>query len=74
MRLFLYRGVVDPQVISDLQGREMGLRDYGDLIKVHVVPYKKLWRTTADSKVLVAIALYEMAIKDGLLPHKAADS
>lgn len=73
MRLFLYRGVVDRQVISDLQGRQMGLRDHGELIKVHVVPYKKLWRTTADAKVLVAVALYEMAIKDGLLTPRAAD-
>lgn len=74
MRIYLYRGVVDQRVISEMQGRQMGLRDHGELINVHVVPYKKLWRTTADAKVLAAVALYEMALKDGLLPPKAADS
>lgn len=54
--------------IRQLQGKETGLRDHGELIKVHVVPYEKLWRTTADAKTLTAIALYEMAKRDGLLP------
>ncbi|KAG8374816.1 hypothetical protein BUALT_Bualt10G0034900 [Buddleja alternifolia] len=66
--LFLYRGSVDKEIITQLQGKETGLRDHGELIKVHVVPYKNLWRTTADAKVLMAIALYEMAKRDGLLP------
>ncbi|CAA6656242.1 unnamed protein product [Spirodela intermedia] len=66
--LFLYKGQVDQGVIDALRGKEMGLRDHGELIKVHVVPYRKLWRMTADSKVLSAVALYEMAIRDGLLP------
>ncbi len=51
-----------------LQGKETGLRDHGELIKVRVVPFKNLWRITADSKVLMAIALYEMAKREGLLP------
>lgn len=54
--------------IRQLQGKETGLRDHGELIKVHVVPYEKLWRATADAKTLTAIALYEMAKRDGLLP------
>ncbi|KAH0742409.1 hypothetical protein KY290_035452 [Solanum tuberosum] len=54
--------------IQQLQGKETGLRDHGELIKVHVVPYDKLWRATADAKALTAIALYEMAKRDGLLP------
>ncbi|KAM3687152.1 hypothetical protein ACB098_10G056700 [Castanea mollissima] len=65
--LFLYRGHVDKEIITQLQGKETGLRDHGELIKVHVVPYKNLWRMTADSKVLTAIALYEMAMREGLL-------
>lgn len=68
MSLFLYRCRVDQGVIDALRGKEMGLRDHGELIKVHVVPYRKLWRSTADSKVLSAVALYEMAARDGLLP------
>ncbi|KAK4486425.1 hypothetical protein RD792_009100 [Penstemon davidsonii] len=66
--LFLYRGSVDKEIITQLQGKETGLRDHGEFIKVHVVPYKNLWRITADAKVLMAVALYEMAKRDGLLP------
>ncbi|KAJ4952157.1 hypothetical protein NE237_028989 [Protea cynaroides] len=66
--LFLYKGCVNPEVITALQGKETGLRDHGELIKVHVVPYKKLWRITADAKALMAIALFEMAKREGLLP------
>lgn len=51
-----------------LRGRETGLRSHGELITLHIVPYKKLWRVTADSKALAAITLYEMAKKEGILP------
>ncbi|KAL3498739.1 hypothetical protein ACH5RR_041471 [Cinchona calisaya] len=68
INLFLYRGNVSKEVITQLQGKKMGLREHGELIKVHVVPYQKLWRATADAKALMAIALYEMAKKEGLLP------
>ncbi|KAL3647244.1 Nudix hydrolase 14, chloroplastic [Castilleja foliolosa] len=68
--LFLYRGSVDKEIIKQLQGKETGLRDHGELIRVHVVPYKNLWRMTPDAKALMAIALYEMAMRDGLLPPR----
>ncbi|XP_057977144.1 nudix hydrolase 14, chloroplastic [Malania oleifera] len=68
LSLFLYRGHVSKDVIAQLKGKETGLREHGELIKVHVVPYRKLWRTTADAKALTAIALYEMAKREGLLP------
>jgi len=58
---------VDKEIIMQLQGKETGLRDHGELIKVRVVPYKNLWRMTADAKVLMAISLYEMAKREGLL-------
>ncbi|XP_020114585.1 nudix hydrolase 14, chloroplastic-like isoform X1 [Ananas comosus] len=67
--LFLYKGQVNMETINALQGKETGLRDHGELIEVHVVPYDKLWRITADAKVLCAIALYEMTKRDGLLPQ-----
>ncbi|KAI4327043.1 hypothetical protein L6164_019546 [Bauhinia variegata] len=70
--IFLYRGCVAKEIITQLKGKETGLREHGELIKVRVVPYKKLWRSTADSKVLVAIALFEMATKEGLL-HRLAN-
>ncbi|XP_042051201.1 nudix hydrolase 14, chloroplastic-like isoform X3 [Salvia splendens] len=68
--LFLYRGSVDKEIIRQLQGKETGLRDHGELIQVRVVPYRDLWRKTADAKVLTAIALYEMAKRDGLIRHR----
>lgn len=56
------------QVINKLQGSETGLRSHGELIKVHLVPYKDLWKCSPDAKVLAAVALYEGAKRDGLLP------
>ncbi|KAJ0555579.1 putative ADP-sugar diphosphatase [Helianthus annuus] len=70
LSLLLYRGSVGADVIKQLQGKETGLREHGELIKVHVVPYDTLWRMTPDAKVLMSIAIYEMAKKEGLLPHK----
>ncbi|KAH7549520.1 hypothetical protein JRO89_XS13G0044000 [Xanthoceras sorbifolium] len=68
--LFLYKGSVDEEIIRQLQGKETGLREHGELIKVRVVPYRELWRMTADVKVLTAIGLYEMANREGVLPMK----
>lgn len=61
---------MDKEVIVQLQGKETGLREHGELIVVQVVAYENLWRITADGKTLVAIALYEMAKKRGLLPPR----
>ncbi|KAG8069471.1 hypothetical protein GUJ93_ZPchr0006g43073 [Zizania palustris] len=72
--LFLYKGHADEDTIRALQGKETGLRDHGELIKLRVVPYRQLWRSTADAKVLSAIALYEMAKKEGLLPSSPSSS
>uniref|UniRef100_A0A5B7BEW4 Nudix hydrolase domain-containing protein n=1 Tax=Davidia involucrata TaxID=16924 RepID=A0A5B7BEW4_DAVIN len=70
--LFLYRGHVGKEIITQLQGKQTGLHERGELIKVHVVPYERLWRMTADAKALMAIALYEMAKREGLLPPPRA--
>ncbi|MFQ6662462.1 hypothetical protein Gotur_030302 [Gossypium turneri] len=67
--LFLYRGRVDKNIITQLEGKETGCVKHGELIKVRVVPYEKLWHTTPDAKALMAIAIYEMAKKEGLLPQ-----
>ncbi|TKW19422.1 hypothetical protein SEVIR_4G019000v4 [Setaria viridis] len=72
--LFLYRGRVDEETIRSLQGKETGLRDHGELIKLRVVPYGQLWRSTADAKALCAVALYEMAKREGLLPPSSPPS
>ncbi|XP_076895998.1 nudix hydrolase 14, chloroplastic-like [Bidens hawaiensis] len=70
LSLLLYRGSANADVVKELQGKETGLREHGELIKVHVVPYDGLWRLTPDAKVLMSVAIYEMAKKEGLLPHK----
>lgn len=59
---------MDKEIITQLQGKETGLREHGELIKVCVVPYRELWRMTADAKALMAIAIYEMSKREGLLP------
>ncbi|KAJ9147815.1 hypothetical protein P3X46_029933 [Hevea brasiliensis] len=69
--IFLYRGCVNKDVITQLKGKETGLHDRGELIKVRVVPYATLWHMTGYAKVLMAFAIYEMAKKEGLLPSKA---
>eukprot|EP00850_Spirogloea_muscicola_P001515 SM000005S17312 [mRNA] locus=s5:1356241:1366812:- [translate_table: standard] len=66
--LFLYRTKVDKEIVEQLRGRKTGLRDHGELIQVRLVPYPQLWRSSADSKVLAACAIYEMASREGLLP------
>lgn len=66
--LFLWRGRVEKEVVDGLRGRQTGLRDHGELISVHCVPYETLWRASADSKVLAAVALYEGARREGRLP------
>ncbi|XP_071700343.1 nudix hydrolase 14, chloroplastic-like [Rutidosis leptorrhynchoides] len=73
LSLLLYRGSVSADVIKQLQGKETGLREHGELIKVRVVPYETLWRMTPDAKVLMSVAIYEMAKKQGLLPLKYTD-
>ncbi|XP_021754037.1 nudix hydrolase 14, chloroplastic-like [Chenopodium quinoa] len=69
LNVFLCRRQVGKEIIQQLQGKKTGLQDHGEIIKVHVVPYAQLWRLTADAKVLMAIALYEMAKRDGLLSN-----
>lgn len=66
--LYLYRSHVKQEVINSLQGQKTGLKEHGEFIKVHVVPYRTLWRSTTDAKALAAITLYEMAKREGLLP------
>ncbi|KAE8698141.1 Nudix hydrolase 14 [Hibiscus syriacus] len=67
--LFLYKGHVDKNIITQLEGKQTGCSEHGEMIKVRVVLYEKLWRTTPDAKALMAIAIYEMAKKEGLLPQ-----
>ncbi|KAL8171003.1 hypothetical protein V2J09_022807 [Rumex salicifolius] len=71
MSIFLCKKHISKEVIEQLQGKETGLHEHGEFIRVRVVPYTKLWRCTPDAKVLMALALYEMAKKEGLLLQQA---
>ncbi|KAG2328804.1 hypothetical protein Bca52824_011532 [Brassica carinata] len=68
MSVFLYRLQVEQETIRQLQDKETGLREHGEFIKVRLVPYRELWRKTADAKVLVSIGFYEMPLREGLVP------
>ncbi|KAG2326474.1 hypothetical protein Bca52824_009202 [Brassica carinata] len=59
---------VEQETIRQLQDKETGLREHGEFIKVRLVPYRELWRKTADAKVLVSIGFYEMPLREGLVP------
>eukprot|EP00897_Mesotaenium_endlicherianum_P009047 jgi/Mesen1/8170/ME000438S07270 len=72
--LFLHRCSVPRETIQRLQGQETGLRDHGELIQLHVVPYPDLWRSSPDSKVLAALALYEAGMRQGLVPPPPNES
>ncbi|KAF5940181.1 hypothetical protein HYC85_021348 [Camellia sinensis] len=48
--LFLYRRRVGKEIITQLQGKETGLREQGELIKVHIVAYEKLWQCNSRCK------------------------
>uniref|UniRef100_A0A1J3FZF1 Nudix hydrolase 14, chloroplastic n=1 Tax=Noccaea caerulescens TaxID=107243 RepID=A0A1J3FZF1_NOCCA len=69
MSVFLYTRQVEVETIRELQGKETGLHEHGEFIKVRIIPYRELWRKTADAKVLMSIGLYEMAQRDGLVPR-----
>lgn len=72
--IFLFRKSVPRAVIEEIRGKEAGMRAHGEIIRVHAIPYKSLWRASADAKVLAAVALYENAVRDGLLPSMPAVS
>lgn len=49
--LYLHRYVTQEELIT-MQGRLTGLRDEGELITLHVVPYEETWKISGDMKVM----------------------
>nr|KAJ3421366.1 hypothetical protein HK105_003757 [Polyrhizophydium stewartii] len=58
IRLFLCEKRLPLAQIRELEGREAGLRDEGERIRVKLVRLRDLWRSTRDMKALAALALY----------------
>jgi len=65
--IFLYRKVVEPKFITDLQGKETGNADEFEQITVRVIPFEQLWQVSADSKALSALCLHDRLLKSGML-------
>jgi ADP-sugar diphosphatase len=53
--------------LKALQGKATGLREEGELIKLQVVPFQDLWRTTSDAKSLSALLLYQNLLAAGAI-------
>jgi ADP-sugar diphosphatase len=49
--LYLHRFVTQEELAA-MQGRLTGLRDEGELITLHVIPYEEAWKISGDMKVM----------------------
>ena len=59
MRMFLYKTTMAREKLDELQGRQTGVSEEGEKIKVKVIPFGDLARTAPDMKALSALTLYE---------------
>eukprot|EP00729_Bicosta_minor_P001380 gene1380-19822_t len=65
IRLYMFRRVVDSDVLKELEGRLTGLRQEGERIKLHIVPLEDCWKMTPDVKALSCLALYDRLLLAG---------
>ncbi|KAL1605258.1 hypothetical protein SLS60_004802 [Paraconiothyrium brasiliense] len=72
--LMLLQKRLSRQEIENLQSRNTGLREEGEVITLKVVPFKNLWREGGrDAKCLAALGLYENLKREGgILPDMPA--
>ena len=70
-RMFVFRRAVEPEVLTELQGRLTGLLAEGEYIKLEIIPLADLWKSTPDAKALCALALFDCLKKQGTLPDAA---
>jgi hypothetical protein len=69
LKLFVFRRAVEPEVLSELQGRLTGLVTEGEHITLQIIPLSDLWKTTPDAKALGALALFDYLKAQGTLPE-----
>jgi ADP-sugar diphosphatase len=72
IRLFVCRKVVEPDVLSELQGRLTGVALNGEHIRLQIIPVEKLCLTAPDAKALCAVALFSYLKAKGTLPASLA--
>lgn len=69
LSLMLLQKRMRREQIERLRGREGGVREEGEVIRVRVVELERLWREGGrDAKCLAALALYEGLKREGGLP------
>ena len=66
VRLFVFRETMAETKIRELHQKVTGLAEENEKITLEIVPLKDLWRSTADSKALAALTLYEQLKKNGV--------
>ena len=67
IRLFYTTISVVEETLKSLQGKATGNYKEGENIVLQLVPFKDLWRSTADSKALSSLALLNGLAETGLL-------
>lgn len=67
LKLYVCRRQVEPDVITELEGRLTGLREEGERIKLHIVPLEECWKISPDAKLLSCLALYDRLKESGAL-------
>lgn len=73
-RIFLYQHRVTQEEINELNGKLTGVAAEGESIKLEILPFEKLWRSSSDAKALAALSLYKQLKKAGELPDPPADN
>jgi ADP-sugar diphosphatase len=74
LRLYMCRRKVEPDVLTELEGRLTGLREEGERIKLHIVPLEDCWKLSPDAKLLACLALYDRLKAVGKLAEPTFDA
>eukprot|EP01046_Picozoa_sp_COSAG06_P013615 COSAG06_NODE_828_length_12054_cov_67.028440_3_plen_450_part_00 len=74
LRLYMCRRKVEPDVLTELEGRLTGLREEGERIKLHIVPLEDCWKLSPDAKLLACLALYDRLKAVGMIAGPKFDA
>jgi len=67
IRLYLYEEKITETKFKELEGKCTGLLEHGEIIKLKLIKYDDLWRSTSDAKALSALQLYEKLKSNGTI-------
>lgn len=68
IRIFLHREKITPSGLAQLQGKCTGVLEEGEQITLKVIPLQMLPLETPDAKSIVALALYNFAKAQKMIP------